>query len=836
MRDDALPGFRAKAFVLAVGCALASVAVLAPSPILAAESVTGAASREYAVSAGRLSDVLAEFATLSGVQLIFDPRTLAGLSSNGLQGRYSVREGFAQLLAGSGYELVDTGDGYSLRQVTVGTAGAITLPPVRVAGTAINPTSVLGTLPEAYAGGQIARGGQVGMLGNRDVMDTPFSQTSYTNKTIQDQQARTLNDVLVNEPSVIIGTKGGGRNDWWTFRGFPVQTYGASNSLNGLAGMAPLNYPSTDFIERVEVLRGPNTLLKGTTMNGMAALGGTVDLVTKRASDDALTQLSTRYISDAQFGIHADVGRRFGTNEAFGMRFNGSLDGGDTPVNTQESKFRTAALNLDYRGERVRVSADFAHQSSSLSSPSSTLTINGVSGVLASLTEVPAALGNEIAFSPSWAEGKHEVTLGMLQGEVDIMDNVTAYAAIGKQRYKAAATDDDLLLLDSAGAVGIRAARFRDRTDVLSMQGGVNAKMNTGSIGHALSLNLSRIEWTYDSTPLSRAGAGAGAIIPVGSLYDPIFPTTPVFPPYQDILPAINTQSSSVAIADTISFMDERVQFTAGARYNEIESHSLQYASTNIQSAAYKSSAWSPSLALVVKPWENVSLYANYIQALEVGSTAGSSYANAGEVFPPYTSKQYEAGVKKDWGAVTTTLAAFQIAQPSTMSVPDAAGGLPALTLDGEQRNRGIELTAYGELFDGVRLLSGVTLMEATQTKNDNDRNGWRAANTPKFRAVIGGEWDTPFMEGVTLTGRLTHTGNIVALNRRPDLTIPSWTQVDIGARYSLAGPWNDKPIALRFDIDNVFDTNYWKASHPTAGNLMKSDPRTFRLSATVDF
>jgi iron complex outermembrane receptor protein len=302
------------------------------------------------------------------------------------------------------------------------------------------------------------------------------------------------------------------------------------------------------------------------------------------------------------------------------------------------------------------------------------------------------------------------------------------------------------------------------------------------------------------------------------------------------MVPANKTTASSVAIADTISFLDKRIQFTAGVRYNEIQSQSFQFSSVSTQSPAYRSSAWSPAFALVVKPWENVSLYANYIQALEMGSIVGSSFANAGEVFPPYTSKQYETGIKVDWGSVTTTLALFQITQPQTTSFPDPAAGLPRLTLDGEQRNRGIELAAYGVLFEGVRLLSGVTLMEATQLKTDNNRDGWPAALAPKFRAVIGGEWDTPFIKGLTLTGRLTRTSDVMVLNSRPDLTVPAWTQVDLGARYAFSSPANDKPISLIFNVDNVFNESYWKVTHPTAGNLLKSDARTFRLSAVVDF
>lgn len=122
----------------------------------------------------------------------------------------------------------------------------------------------------------------------------------------------------------------------------------------------------------------------------------------------------------------------------------------------------------------------------------------------------------------------------------------------------------------------------------------------------------------------------------------------------------------------------------------------------------------------MVKPWQNVSVYASYIEGLETGTTVGDNYANAGEVFAPYVSKQYEAGVKVDWGSVTTTLAAFQIARPNTVAVASATGGLPTLSLDGEQENRGIELNAYGEVFDGVRLLGGVTFLDARQIKTAN--------------------------------------------------------------------------------------------------------------------
>lgn len=59
----------------------------------------------------------------------------------------------------------------------------------------------------------------------------------------------------------------------------------------------------------------------------------------------------------------------------------------------------------------------------------------------------------------------------------------------------------------------------------------------------------------------------------------------------------------------------------------------------------------------------------------------GQQFANAGEVFPPYKSTQYEAGIKIDWGKLTTTANIFQISQPSTISNVAAR----TLSLSGEQ-------------------------------------------------------------------------------------------------------------------------------------------------------
>ncbi|WP_268622237.1 TonB-dependent receptor plug domain-containing protein, partial [Escherichia coli] len=130
--------------------------------------------------------------------------------------------------------------------------------------------------PEAYAGGQVARGGHLGLLGNTDYMDTPFSIASYTAQTIQDQQAGSIADVLTTSDSSVRASIGSGnRYDALTIRGFRVDN--DEIALNGLYGLVPAYRINPDPVERIEVLRGP-----AAARYGSGASGGVVNIITKR--------------------------------------------------------------------------------------------------------------------------------------------------------------------------------------------------------------------------------------------------------------------------------------------------------------------------------------------------------------------------------------------------------------------------------------------------------------------------------------------------------------------------------------------------------------------------
>jgi iron complex outermembrane receptor protein len=674
-------------------------------------------------------------------------------------------------------------------------------------------TGMIGSLPAAYAGGQVASGAQVGLLGNRSVMDTPFNQTSYTAQTIQDQQARKLDDVFANDPSVRVTVPRASGFDSVNIRGFGVSS--TSYGLNGLYGIASaFSLSSLAAIERVEVLKGPSALLNGMPQGG-GGVGGSVNLVTKRAGDVPFAQLTNTYASQSQFGTHLDVGQRFGEFKEFGVRVNGSYKDGDTELANQSQQVGNAFVGLDYRGERVRLSADLGYDNNNTTAMTRFVD-------LGSLPALPAAPDSRAKYMPSWGFWNSESRYALVQGEVDITENLTAYAQAGISTSNTRYLYSDIRMDRLNGDLNGVSRRNNQKHERTAVQAGFRANVDTWAVNHAI--NFSGATSEADTAILNVTG------LPFTSnLYNPRpspIPTVDVGAPRTTSL----SQLSSFGVADTMSIWDKRIQFTVGVRHQYVESESFAMG-TGTRTGGYDTSATTPAYALVVKPLENVSVYANYIEAMEPGSIVGESFANAGQVLPPYRSKQHEVGVKVDWGRITTTVSAFDIMRP--FQLVDRATN--TVSQGGESRNRGFEFNAFGEVAEGLRLLGGFMFLDARQEKTQNGTyDGFRSFNVPDTQVNIGGEWDVPLLRGLTVTGRAIHTGEYFS-DQANKVVGTSWTRYDAGARYTFASPWNSKPVVVRFSVENVLNSNYWQAA-TNDGYVILSAPRTYLVSTTFNF
>lgn len=674
-------------------------------------------------------------------------------------------------------------------------------------------TGTLGALPASYAGGQVASGGQVGFLGNRGILDTPFSQTSYTSKLMQDQQARTIRDVVANDPSVRAVTSAGGGQDGYFIRGFYYDV--GDLALNGMYGMAPFWSVGANFVERVEILKGPTALLTG--ISPLGAVGGSINLVTKKAPDYDITQLTATYASRSQLGLQADVARRYGEHKEWGVRFNGSYSDGKTPFDRQSSEFGNAVLGLDYRGENVRVSADVGYQANNLNPP---IRFFSFQPNVVPLPPAPAANSNAI---PDWAYWKPKDTFATVRAEVDVTPGLTVYGAAG---YHQAKIDFKFLsptIINQAGDYGSRPFGGDQTFTAKTGEVGLRGEADTGPINHKFVVNYGVFDRPNENSYLAANGLVGSNIYNYKPIPEPLFsiPSSS----------SVSLRQWSVGAADTMSILNGGVQAVVGVRRQHVSNSStdLQTGITTGQDGA----AWSPAYALLIRPLSNVTLYANYIEGLQPGTTVGVGYQNIGQVFPPFQSKQVETGVKVDFGKISVTGSLFEIKQPS--AIASSANGMLTLSADGEQRNRGAELNVFGELAPGLRLLGGAAFIDGVLEKTANGlTDGNRAPGVARVNVNLGAEVDVPGIDGFTLTGRVVHTGWTYA-NAANTQVLPAWTRFDLGARYTFLSPWNGKPIVVRAAVENVENVSYYASSY-SGSAIGLGAPRTYLLSTTFNF
>lgn len=771
-----------------------------------AQNTAAPVRKSYAIAAGSLEDVLTRFTSAAGIALSFDPALVAGLRSPGLNGSHDGEKGLRKLLEGSGLEALARGDGsYTLRQQPPATSGEALLAPVTVTAAAVQDT-----LPATYAGGQVARGGRVGVLGNKSSMDTPFSVTQYTSTLIEDQQAQNIGDVLINDASVRNTYSRGYGRDEFNIRGFTLFNYDVS--YNGLYGVSPRNVSSLIGVERVEILRGPNALLNGMAPYG--SVGGAINLVPKRAGAAPLNRVTMSYTDDSQIGSHIDIGRRFGAEQQAGVRFNAIHQSGDTPVDKAREKLDAVALGLDYQGERFRLETDINYQDR-LTHARSGLLFPPSSG-----TQIGAAPDAGKNFLPSWTFWRATELSGVVRGELDLTPDLTAFVGLGAMQYDFRSLQTSWLMLDDQGSIAAQPSRLNEYVDTFTGEAGVRSKFKSGSLSHEAVVSASRFGLEQGSLRIRSS-------IVRSNLYAPADLTQPDIIIGNTIPKVSESNLNSLAVADTISTAGKKIQLTLGARHQQVETTSFD-GTTGNQTSRYDKSALTPAIALTVRPTDTLAFYGNYIEGLGQGPTAPSSAINAGEIFAPSVSRQAELGMKHDAGRFATTLSVFQINQPSSFLDPASL----RFGTDGRQRNRGIELMTHGEIARGVRLLAGTAFTKGKLMKTQGGSNdGKTAPATPHFQLNLAAEWDASFLPGLTLTARSVHTSSqyVDVANTQK---IPSWTRYDLGARYAfVTGKY---PVTLRASIENIFDKNYWQSA--AREGLTVGAPRTLLLSVSADF
>ncbi|MCJ2086029.1 TonB-dependent receptor [Methylobacterium sp. E-005] len=662
------------------------------------------------------------------------------------------------------------------------------------------PTGTVGQPPAAFAGGQVAGGGRVGFLGSRSVFDTPFTQANYTAELIRNQQARSVGDVLANNASVRETQPPYSAQRNIIIRGFPVNA--KDFAFDGLYGLVSVHQPALDGIERVEVLSGPGAFLYGFPPSGSAV--GVVNLVPKRAAEAPLTRVEAQFLSAGTVGGSFDVGRRFGDGNAVGIRINGAYRDGATPIDHLNQGAGALTLGLDYRGEALRLSLDAGYQHLAVDAQSNGFTVNPG-------FRIPRAPRLSLNVQQPWERAEINQGFGVLRAEYDLTPDMTLFGAVGGSRADRDFFGSNGTITSGAGAVQLQTGRVAGKYTQWSGEAGLRTHFQTGPVDHGLAVVATHYA---GDEPFYRTGIGLLRT----SLYAPVL-YPPPDRPARRLEVTTRSDLDGVAVTDTASILDGRFQGIT---------RDLALPQGGSQSR-YDKSAATPVAALIVKPWDKLSLYASYAEGFGFGPSAPAQALNASATLPPAVTSQIETGAKLDLDPVGVTLAVFEIKQPFGTLEPRTR----VFGLNGEQTNQGLDFNVFGAPTEGVRVLAGLTLIDGRLGKTAGGSfDGHVAPGVPTAQANLGGELDLPpwLAKGVTLTGLVIYTAPQYydQANRQK---IPDYTRLDLGIRYSFVA--HGMPLTARFNVENAAGARYWASAG--AGVLSYGTPRTFLASLTAD-
>ena len=691
------------------------------------------------------------------------------------------------------------------------------------------------------------------LLGRANAFTAPISVVNYDEKMLNNKQARTLTDAIASTDASVMAF--GGESNTLTglyFRGFQLDA--RQFSVNGLAGMYGTQGTANVHVGSAQLIKGASTAVTG--MDPEGAVSGALNIETKKASDEGNRKVGLAWFSNNRLQTTADIGQRFGDSKQFGIRANAKLRHGDTPRDGYKEDDKEFALNADYRGEKLRVALDTVYAKRKTNGGRARM--QDIQNAAGKLYGAPDGKTNLL---PSWNWQNTVGQTNMLTFEYDTDHSFQITGGIGynKARYYGTLISPTVCrtataTCNTANQYTTGTARLTDQYfRTLSMNLSARGEFYTGPVSHNWSTAFDRIirqRATYRGTAAGRSTATIyperGNIAGQLEAFKPDYPNTWENSANLDARIKVN----SLALSDTLGFLDNTLRLTVGGRFQHVEYTDKKANETG------KSHRISPMLMAAWLPSPDLVVYGNYMQDLEPADIKTDDDGNT-TMAKPRVSRQFELGVRKNWGDVVTTLSLFQIKRPgywrgqtnanghltygnkSDFAKYKAKGGA-AGDEQGTERNRGIEFNVYGNLLNKtLRPSFGLMYLRADLKNYPNSRdmliNGVQVAS-PRVIAKAGIEWDTPFVQGLTLNANVQYYGKSYQ-DTQKKYAFPSYTLVDVGARYAKKfGERNT--LTVSGAVENVFNKNYWQVQRGQYDRsfAVVGMPRTFWLKADYSF
>ncbi|WP_341893398.1 TonB-dependent receptor [Variovorax sp. YR752] len=759
----------------------------------------GTAAGPFSIAAKPLAQALADWAAQSRLQFSVAPELLAGKVSPGVSGSLAPMQALDRLLTGSGLAAFVEGSTVVIRPASA----EATLPAIRATAKALTQDSSLGHL---------ARHNTSGALGNKAVLDTPFSVSVVDSQEMLERGARSIGQIFFRDPSVYTPTPSSS-TDWWgtQIRGLGVRNHYVDDipMLLHWGGDFP-----TEVVESVAALKG----LTG-FMYGFGEPGGALSYQLKRPTPTPETSLDIGYRNPRLLSVHLDTSRRLGDDT--GLRINLATEQG-TAYNAAEIDRKVASLALDKRfgasldWRSTLVFEDGRTKGEPFQFYFSSYDVAGSGGRL----PTPTYDYDKVNVDNAYYDTRTVLATTGVAWRIDERWTLRYQAGLSRKDHRSNKAFANLL--NEAGDYSGQMYNFAGQLDTLFTQAMLQATLSAAGMKHelvgGLGLQRSKEKWGSDWYWSNDFNGNINVTQPFRVTRTPDFSLEPV---------SADTAQWYAFASDTVH-IGEHLQAIAGLRFTDYDMKDMD-GDPGVDSG-YRVRKASPTLAVIFKPDAGTSVYASYVEGLEPGTRVGADYANVGELLGATVSKQQEVGIKHQSGATDLSAAIFRIQRANQMD--DVRDGLRYLTQDGELVYEGVELSVARQLTRNLNLGVGAIYLDAVIAKVSSDNaavEGNAPSNAPRWQIVGNTQYRVAAVDGLKLHGDVRYFGaTYVSDDNR--LAVPARTVVNAGLSYDFRA--RDRDWTLYANLNNVFNRKYWASGGWSSGNLGEARNLSLNLRA----
>ncbi|MCL6751999.1 TonB-dependent siderophore receptor [Nostoc sp. CCCryo 231-06] len=505
------------------------------------------------------------------------------------------------------------------------------------------------------------------------LLEVPQAIQVIPRQVIEDQKVQRVADVLRNVSGVTVQTDYAG-TDSYTIRGFNTN----ANLRNGFRQDNFTGFTDTSTIERIEVLKGPASVLYG-----QLEPGGIVNYITKQPLNQPYYSATFSAGSYSYYRPEIDISGPLTPDNSTLYRFIAAYENSGGFRDFAFKELYTFAPSLSVKlGDRTNLDLQYEY-------------VNLNQSYDRGLPPIARSFDLPISFNFGEPTDRYELFANRVNVALDHRFNQDwrFRSAVSVQTVDTARSNFQPVNFtnpfDADGqTVARRYNKVGDYSREYSWQNDLIGKFNTGSIGHELLLGVEfgRSVFGYPF----QISYNVPSLDILNPVYGAVTPTT-FEEGFED---ERNTYRVGLYFQDQVALLPN-FKILLGGRLdfvnfkNESQPDIINGAEAQITERYYEK--FSPRIGLVYQPTKNLSLYTSYTRAFKPDEFA---IAVGGRLLEPETATQYEVGVKGELldGKLTATLAAYEITKTNVATSDLNNLGSPFSIAAGEVKSRGIEL------------------------------------------------------------------------------------------------------------------------------------------------